>query len=47
MVACRHIGNSLIIVDEYMTLKNGILAIKNKAFLNLEIESDSKIVIDC
>ena len=29
-----------------MTLRDGILVAKNNGFLNLEIESDSKIVID-
>ena len=29
MVTCKHIRNFLIIVDEYMTLKNAILATKN------------------
>ena len=30
-----------------MTLKDGMLTAKRKRFLNLEIEGDSKIVIDC
>ena len=30
-----------------MTLRDGILAIKNNGFLRLEMEGDSKIVIDC
>ena len=40
------IGNSTIIVAECMALRDGILAVKNNGFLNLEIESDSKIVVD-
>ena len=30
-----------------MALRDGMLAVKRKGFLNLEIEGDSKIVIDC
>ena len=40
MAACRHIGNSSIIVAECMTLRDGMLAAKRKGFLNLEIEGD-------
>ena len=47
MVVCRHISNSSIIVVECMTLRDGMLATKRKGFLNLEIVSDSKIMIDC
>ena len=47
MVACRHIGNSSIIVAKCMTLRYGMLTTKRKGFLNLEIEGDSKIEIDC
>ena len=41
MVACRHIGNSSIIVVECMTLRDVVSAIERKSFLNLEIEGDS------
>ena len=47
MAACRHIGNSSNIVVECIALKDGMFATKRKGFLNLEIEGDSKIVIDC
>ena len=47
MVACRYIGNSSIIVIECMALKDYMLAVKRNGFLNLEIEDDSEIVIDC
>ena len=47
MAACNHIGNSSIIVVECMALRDGMLAAKKKCFLNLDIEGDSKIVIDC
>ena len=30
-----------------MTLRDDISVIKNNEFLNLEIEGDSKIIIDC
>ena len=30
-----------------MVLRDGVLATKNNGFLTLEIEGDSKIVIDC
>lgn len=47
MAAGRHIGNASIIIAECMTLRDDMLAAKNNRFLNLEIEGDSKIVIDC
>ena len=47
MAASRHIGNVLIIITKCMILRDDILAVKNKEFLNLEIEGDLKIVIDC
>ena len=47
MIGSRHIGNVLIIIIKCMTLRDDILAIKNNKFLNLEIEGDLKIVIDC
>ena len=40
MVACRHISNSLIIVAECMTLRDGMLAVNRKQILNLEMEGD-------
>ena len=30
-----------------MALRDGVLAVRNNGFLNLEIERDSKTVIDC
>ena len=41
------IGNASIIIVEYMTLRDDILAFKNNEFLILQIERDSRIVIDC
>ena len=47
MVVNRHISNTSIIIAEYMTLRDDISVIKNNEFLNLEIEGNSKIIIDC
>ena len=48
MAACKLIGNSsIIVIIECMTLRDGILATKNKDLLVLEMEGDSKAVIDC
>ena len=47
IVTSRHIGNPSIIIAECMTLRDDMLAAKNNRFLNLEIEGDSKIIIDC
>ena len=47
MAASRHIGNASVIIAKCMALRDGMLAAKNNGFLNLEIEGDSKIVIDC
>lgn len=38
MGACRHVGSVSIIVAGCMVLRDGILAAKNKGYLNLEIE---------
>ena len=47
MIISRHLDNASIIIVEYMTLRDDILAFKNNEFLNLQIEWDSRIVIDC
>ena len=47
MASCRHLGNASIIIVECMILTDDILAVKNNGFLSLQIEGDSKIVIDC
>ena len=47
MASCKHIDNSSIIIDECMTLRDDILDAKNKSFLDLDMEGDSNIVIDC
>ena len=46
MTVIRHISNASIIIIEYMTLRDDMLAAKNKKLLNLEIEGDQKIVIN-
>ena len=45
--ACKHVSKSSIIVVEYMTLRDGILDAKNKGYSIVEIEGNSKIVINC
>ena len=47
MAACRHLGNTSIILAECLALRDDILAAKNNGFVSLEIEGDWKIVIDC
>ena len=42
-----NIDNISIIIKEYMTLRDNVLAVKNNEFLNLKIEGDLKTVIDC
>ena len=46
MVGCKHLGKSSIIIIECITLRYEILAAKNSGYSNLEIEGDSKIIID-
>ena len=36
-IACKHMGKSSIIVTKCITLRDGILAHKNKGYSNLEI----------
>lgn len=47
MVGNRFLGNASIIIAEYMALRDSNLATKDNGFLNLEIEGDSRVVIDC
>ena len=47
MAAYKYVGQSSIIVAECMTLKDDIQTSKSKGYSNLEIEEDSKIIIDC
>ena len=47
MARGKHLDKSSIIIVEGMILRYEILATKNSGYSNLEIESDSKIIIDC
>ena len=46
MVASRRLDNASKIIMECMTLKDGVLAVKNNGFLYLEMEGDSKVIIN-
>ena len=46
-VLITKISNVLIIITRYVTLRYNILTIESNEFLNIKIEDDSKIVIDC
>ena len=43
----RHIGNASIVIAEYVALRVDVLAAIYNYFTNLEIEGDSKVIIDC
>ena len=47
MAKSKHLANNSIIIVECMALRHGILATKNNGFLNLKIEGNSKVIIDC
>ena len=47
MAESRHLGNILIINAECVALRDGVLAATYNGFSNLEIEGDSKVIIDC
>ena len=47
MVVYKYVGQSSIIVIECMTLRDDIQTSKSKGYSNLEIEEDSKIIINC
>ena len=42
-----HLCNALIITVECVALIDGIIAATHYGFSNLEIEGDSKVIIDC
>ena len=46
MAANRRLDNASKIIMECMALKDGVLAVKNNGFLYLEIEGDSKVIIN-
>ena len=47
MAANRHVTNASMIIAGCTALRDGVLIAKNNAFLDLEIEGDSKVIIDC
>ena len=47
MAGSRHLGNASIIMAECVALIDGILVATYNGFSNLEIEVDSKVIIDC
>ena len=47
MAGSRHLGNASIITAKCGALRDGILAAIYNSFSNLDIEGDSKVVIDC
>ena len=46
MAASRHMSNASMITVECMTFRDCVSTVKKNGFLNLEIEGDSKVVID-
>ena len=46
MATSRHMSNASIIIAKCMTFRDSVLAAENNGLLNLEIEGDSKVVID-
>lgn len=40
-------GTASIIIGECMSLRDDILVARDNGFLDLEIEGDSKVVVDC
>ena len=42
-----HLGNASIIITDCVALRDGVVVAKNNGFLNLEIEGNSKVIIDC
>ena len=47
MAGSRHLGNTSIIMAECVALIDGILVATHNGFSNLEIEGDSKVIINC
>ena len=47
MTGSRHLGNVSINTMECVALRYYVLAAKYNDFSNLEIEGDSKVIIDC
>ena len=47
MTRNRHLGNASIITMKCVAFRDSILVTTYNSFSNLEIEEDSKIIIDC
>ena len=47
MTGSRHLGIASIITTVCVALRDGVLAARLNGFFNLEIEGDSKVIIDC
>ena len=47
LVGSRHLGNALIIIADSVVLRDGVPAAIYNGFTNLEIEGDSKVIINC
>ena len=47
MARSRHLVNALTVTAECVALRDGVLTARLNDFSNLEIEGDSKIIIDC
>ena len=47
MAGNKHLGYASIITIECVILRDGVLASKLYGFSNMEMERDSKIIIDC
>ena len=46
MAGNKHLGHASIITTECVVLTDGVIAVKLYGFSNMEIERDSKIIID-
>ena len=47
MAGSKHLGNASIIIVKCETLRDEILDARLNSFFNLEIEGNSKVIIDC
>ena len=47
VVGSRHLGKASIIITKCVALRDGVLAVTHNGFTSLEIEGDSKVIIDC
>ena len=46
IAASKYLANDSIIITKCVALRDGVLAVINNDFLDLEIERDSKVIID-